>query len=79
MPYASNCELPVGVQRHLTSEAQDIYRKAFNRAWFRYAPEHERREEIAHRIAWTAVKRSFHKVGSEWVPHEYYEHEPTLH
>jgi cation transport regulator len=26
-----------------------------------------RREEIAHRVAWSAVKKSYHKVGDEWV------------
>lgn len=32
MPYATNEELPVPVQRHLPQYAQQIYRKAFNSA-----------------------------------------------
>jgi cation transport regulator ChaB len=26
------------------------------------------REDIAHRIAWVAAKRQYHKVDNEWVP-----------
>jgi cation transport regulator ChaB len=26
-----------------------------------------RREEIAHRVAWAAVKRQYRKLGGEWV------------
>ena len=68
MPYASNDELPDRVRLHLPQHAQDIYRAAFNNAWPKYGP--QGREAVAHRIAWAAVKRQFHKVGSEWVPLE---------
>jgi cation transport regulator ChaB len=27
-----------------------------------------RREEIAHRVAWAAVKRRYRKRGDAWVP-----------
>ncbi len=27
----------------------------------------QRQEEAAHRIAWAAVKRSYGKVGSQWI------------
>jgi cation transport regulator len=69
MPYRSNGDLPISVRAHLPPEAQDIYRGAFNSAWQEYAHrEPERLEEIAHRVAWAAVKRRFHKADGEWVP-----------
>jgi len=68
MPYLTNDDLPLAVQRHLPEHAQDIYREAFNNAWVQYS-EDPRQEEIAHRVAWSAVKRVYEKVGSEWVPH----------
>ena len=68
MPYASNDDLPPSVRLHLPYRAQDIYRKAFNAAWNSYGRrEPARREEIAHRIAWSAVKRRYEKVGDEWI------------
>ncbi|MBL6615222.1 MAG: ChaB family protein [Reyranella sp.] len=60
MPYPSNAELPPSVRRHLPRRAQDLYREAFNHAWGTYA-DNRRREEIAHRVAWAAVKRQYHK------------------
>lgn len=62
MPYAMNDDLPPSVRDHLPSHAQDIFREAFNHAFDRYD------EATAFRIAWAAVKRSYEKVGSEWVP-----------
>jgi cation transport regulator len=71
MPYAANEDLPPAIRRHLPPHAQDIFRAAFNSAWDTYgAREPWRREEIAHRIAWAAVKRRYRKLGSEWVPIE---------
>lgn len=66
MPYATNDDLPPRVRAHLPSHAQDIYREAFNHAWARHRDE-ARQEELAHRIAWAAVKRSYQKLGDEWV------------
>jgi cation transport regulator len=66
MPYASNEDLPPSVRSHLPPHAQDIYREAFNSAWEHYAAD----ESIPHRIAWTAVKRRYRKLGDEWVPVE---------
>ncbi|MDP1751279.1 MAG: ChaB family protein [Reyranella sp.] len=60
MPYASNHALPPSVRNHLPSPAQDIYREAFNHAWQTYALD-PRREEIAHRTAWSAVKHRYAK------------------
>jgi cation transport regulator len=66
MPYASNESLPPSVRAHLPDHAQDIYREAFNHAWAAHAGE-GRQEEAAHRIAWAAVKRSYVKLGNDWV------------
>ncbi|HTR13777.1 MAG TPA: ChaB family protein [Roseiarcus sp.] len=66
MPYDVNADLPPSVRNHLPEHAQSIFREAFNHAY----TEHEgdpRQEEAAFRIAWAAVKRSYEKVGDEWV------------
>jgi cation transport regulator len=67
VPYDHNAELPKPVRDHLPEHAQTIYREAFNHAWQQYAddPEHE---EIAHRVAWSAVKRKYRKAGARWAP-----------
>jgi cation transport regulator len=67
MPYQTNDDLPLSVRGHLPEHARDIYREAFNHAWQEYA-EDPRQEEIAHRVAWAAVKRVYEKVGTEWEP-----------
>ena len=67
MPYPSNDDLPAAVRDHLPPHAQDIYREAFNHAWIEYAND-RRGEEIAHRVAWAAVKRRYRKSGDVWVP-----------
>ena len=67
MPYLANDDLPISVRQHLPEHGQDIYREAFNHAWLQYAGD-PRREEIAHRVAWAAVKRAYMKVGTVWVP-----------
>lgn len=67
MPYVTNTDLPPPVRNHLPPHAQDIYRAAFNNAFAEHAGD-PRQEEAAHRIAWAAVKRSYVKLGDEWVP-----------
>jgi cation transport regulator len=67
MPYQSNADLPPSARSHLPPHAQDIYREAFNHAFASQAGD-VRQEEIAHRTAWAAVKRSYVKMGDEWVP-----------
>jgi cation transport regulator len=67
MPYWRNEDLPVTVRSRLPAHAQDIYRAAFNHAFAAHADE-LRQEEIACRIAWGAVKRSYVKLGDRWVP-----------
>ena len=74
MPYNSNADLPKAVQNVLPDHAQDIYREAFNNAYDQYkSPESRRddsdREETAHRVAWSAVKESYHKEADDkWHP-----------
>lgn len=67
MPYSTNDDLPMSVQRELPEHGQDIFREAFNHAWREYAAD-PRQEEIAYRVAWTAVKRVYVKVGTDWMP-----------
>jgi len=65
MPYATNDALPAPVQRVLPQHAQDIYRAAFNDAFARYGA---KREAVAHRIAWSAVKRRYvQRAAGFWV------------
>lgn len=69
MPYKTLTELPEGVTDNLPKHAQEIYMEAFNSAWDQYAdPEKRRdddntREEVAHKIAWSAVKNVYEKDG----------------
>ena len=66
MPYATNAALPASVKEHLPEHAQDIFRAAFNNAFAAHSGD-PRQEEAAHRIAWAAVKRSYVKVGNDWI------------
>jgi cation transport regulator len=67
MPYATIEDLPPAV-RHLPPHAQEIFRAAFNAAWQSYADHGpSRREEIAFRVAWAAVKKRYRKIGDGWV------------
>jgi cation transport regulator len=66
MPYPSLRDLPSSVRDHLPEHAQEIFRAAFNNAWFAHA-EDPRQEEAAHRIAWAAVKRRYLKDGDFWI------------
>jgi cation transport regulator len=68
MPYNSVDDLPDSVRLHLPEHALEIYRSAFNHAWATYADRGSAREEIAHRVAWAAVKRRYRKADGEWVP-----------
>jgi cation transport regulator len=71
MPYRTNRELPDSVKDNLPSHAQDIYREAFDSAWDEYQDPDKRRgsesrEEVAHKVAWAAVKQKYEKVGNQW-------------
>ncbi|HLV13439.1 MAG TPA: ChaB family protein [Trueperaceae bacterium] len=73
MPYARISELPDSVKDNLPKHAQEIYKEAFNSAWEQYDEPEERRgdasrEEVAHKVAWSAVKQSYRKdEGGRWV------------
>ena len=59
--------MPDAVQHVLPKHAQDIYKEAFNHAWDEYKRPSERRstasrEEVAHRVAWSAVKKRYHNA-----------------
>ncbi|PIJ49970.1 cation transport regulator [Erwinia sp. OLTSP20] len=70
MPYSSRAELPDSVRKVLPEHAQAIYQQAFNHAWQQYkSPEARRgeasREEVAHKVAWSAVRTQYHKGDDE--------------
>lgn len=69
MPYATIEDLPPSVRRHLPEHAQQIFRAAFNDAFRSHAGD-PRLEEVAHRIAWAAVKRSYVKENGSWTPRQ---------
>lgn len=72
MPYTSNADLPSRVRDNLPEHAQSIYREAFNHAYQEYQnPANRRteesREEVAHKVAWSAVKSKYEKAESgDW-------------
>ncbi|HTQ34136.1 MAG TPA: ChaB family protein [Stellaceae bacterium] len=68
MPYETLADLPPAIRR-LPRHAQEIFRAAFNAAWQGYANRGpEAQEEIAHRVAWAAVKKRYCKIGGQWTP-----------
>ncbi len=75
MPYNSLSELPDQVKDNLPKKAQEIYKEAFNNAWDEYKDPGDRdsddsREEVAHKVAWSAVKEKYKKQGDKWVHKE---------
>lgn len=68
MPYASNDELPDRVRLHLPSMRRISIARRSTTLGRNTVP--QGREDIAHRIAWSAVKRQYRKQGSEWMPLE---------
>src|ERR687897_2129794 len=59
----------------LPSHAQKIYSKAHKNALKQYAIPSKRRggkrqskEQVAHKVAWSAVKKEYKKKGDKWVP-----------
>ena len=64
MPYDKLADLSGNVRENLPEHAQEIYRAAFNNAWEEYGHDEAR----AHRVAWAAVEREYHKnEKGEWV------------
>jgi cation transport regulator len=75
MTYEKISDLPDSVKENLPRHAQEIYREAFNSAWEQYDEPEERRggasrEETAHKVAWSAVKKKFEKdeKTGRWKP-----------
>ncbi len=73
MPYRRIKDLPSRLKR-LPEHAKEIYMKAFNNAWKQYRDPKKRRdnssrEETAHKVAWSAVKRKFKRrwLSGRWV------------
>lgn len=72
MPYNRQAELPESVKNVLPDHAQHIYLEAFNSAWDEYKDAEDRRgdsgrEEVAHKVAWSAVKQKYEKgEDSRW-------------
>jgi len=66
MPYNKVTELPDSVRNVLPEHAQDIYKEAFNSAFYEYKESSDRRDdsdrdETAHKVAWSAVKQVYKK------------------
>ena len=76
MPYQSNHDLPDSVRHVLPEHAQSIYRKAFNSAFEQYRDPKARRfadesgEQVACKVAWSAVKREYEKDESNGKWHK---------
>lgn len=71
MPYTRNNNLPDKVRSTLPQHAQTIYREAFNSAWDHYTDPNARRgdasrEEVAHKVAWSAVKQRYENRDGGW-------------
>jgi len=66
MPYKSITDLPDAVRAHLPKHAQEIYKEAFNNAWRQYAMRKDR-EAVAHKVAWSAVKKLYQKHDDKWI------------
>ncbi len=74
VPYKTISDLPSSIKDHLPHHAQKIYQEAFNHAWKEYKEPEKRKgnatqEEVAHKVAWSAVKKKYTKDSAtkEWV------------
>ena len=75
MPYDSVKELPDSVRDNLPKHAQEVYVAAYNSAWEEYENAEDRkggasREEVAHKVAWSAVKKKYEKKNGKWTSKE---------
>jgi cation transport regulator len=71
MPYDSVKDLPESVRDNLPKHAQEVYIAAFNNAWEEYKEAEDRREgasreEVSHKVAWSAVKKKYEKKNGKW-------------
>jgi cation transport regulator len=62
MPYSTNSDLPDNVKSSLPERAQTVFRTVFNAQLAT-----GKSEDIARKVAWTAVKNGWKKDGEEWV------------
>lgn len=70
MPYRAIDDLPDSVKHSLPKHGQEIYKSAFNNALDEYGSNDSKKrqnssddpEEVAHKVAWSAVKRKYVKV-----------------
>ena len=74
MPYDTLRDLPSQVRENLPEGGQKIFKEAFNNAWDYYKDPKKRqgsdsREEVANKIAWSAVKKEYEKDpdSGEWT------------
>lgn len=70
MPYDSVKDLPNSVRDNLPKHAQEVYMAAYNSAWEKYKNPEDRnggtsREEVSHKVAWTAVKKKYEKKNGK--------------
>lgn len=75
MPYENLSDLPDPVKNNLPKHAQEIYKEAYNSAWDEYKDPDDRRddssrEEVSHKVAWSAVKQKYEKSNGKWVEKE---------
>lgn len=74
MVFEHRNNLPAALQRSLPLEAQEIYRKEYNRVWKQFQHTYEdvealSAEELAHRKAWGKVKQHFVRgYDGTWKP-----------
>jgi cation transport regulator len=60
------------VRNNLPKHAQEIFKEAFNSAWDKYKQPKDRkgdasREETSFKVAWAAVKQTYHKdISGNW-------------
>ena len=71
MPYDSLKDLPDSVRDNLPKHAQEVYIASFNNAWEEYKEAEDRRdgasrEEVSHKVAWSAVKKKYEKKNGKW-------------
>lgn len=72
MPYDTISSLPKQIKDNLPKHAKQIYKEAYNSAFDNYESPKDRkgnasREEVAHKVAWAAVKKKYKKEGDDWV------------
>lgn len=75
MPYKTINDLPDSVQDVLPKHAQDIYKEAFNSSYQQYQDSQDRRgdetqETVAHKVAWSAVKKAGYSKGDDYKWHK---------